>query len=96
MRTLCMIALTIAFMAGPALAEGRTADIDKHTCKQLMAGNDDSRGSTLAFFQGYRTGKAGANTIDLDALSDLSDKVRDYCLDNPTSTVLAAFEAAAK
>ena len=73
-----------------------TIDIGKMTCKQLMSGNDAEREVGLAFFHGYLAGKKNRQVVDLPAASALSDKVRDYCLSNPTGTVMDAFKKSDK
>ena len=88
--------LAMALAAVPAWAEEgksreNTIDIGKMTCKQLMSSNDTDREVGIAFFHGYMAGKKNRQTIDLPATSALSVKVRDYCLSNPTSTVMDAF-----
>jgi len=94
--------LVLVLFVGIALAsvptwaeEGKshenTIDISKMTCKQLMSGNDVDREVGLAFFHGYFAGKKNQQTIDLPAASALSDKVRDFCLSNPTGTVMDSF-----
>lgn len=71
-------------------------DISKMTCKEMMSGNDADREVTTAFFHGFFAGKKNAPIVDVASTSDLSDKVRDYCLSNPTSTVMDAFTKAGK
>ena len=70
-------------------------DISKMTCKDLMSGNDSDRDASIAYFHGYLAGKKNNNILDVTTASTLTDKVRDYCLSNPTSTVMNAFKKSA-
>jgi len=95
-KLVLLLVIGVALAAAPAWAEegkpaANTIDIGKMTCKQLMSGSDMDREVGLAFFHGYLAGKKNRQTVDLPAASVLSDKVRDYCLSNPTSTVMDAF-----
>jgi len=91
-----VLAVLVWGVAAAAEEDARTEDVMKFSCKQLMSGNDADRGSGLAFFHGYRTAKSGTTTVDLTAASALSDKVQDYCLSNPSATVMDAFAKSAK
>ena len=71
-------------------------DITKLTCKEAMGGNDMDRAVTAGYFHGFLAGKKGSTVVDLDATSAHSDRVMDYCLSNPTSTVMEAFTKTAK
>lgn len=72
------------------------ADVTKVTCKEVMAGNDQGRAVSIAFYQGYLLAGKGESSIDVESASAKADAVLDYCLSNPTSTVLDAFSKAPK
>ena len=96
-KLVIFLVVGVALAAAPAWAEegkpaANTIDIGKMTCKQLMSGSDIDREVGIAFFHGYMAAKKNRQIIDLPAASALSDKVRDYCLSNPTSTVMEAFK----
>jgi len=74
-----------------ATGDAKTVDLGKLSCKDLMSGDDTDRSVTTAFFHGYFAGKKSVMTVNLQELSATSDKVKDYCLSNPTSTVMDAF-----
>jgi len=74
----------------------KTIDIRKMTCKTLMAGSDRDRAVGITFFHGYLAGKNANPIVDVTALSALSDRVADYCLSNPTSTVMTALAKASE
>jgi len=95
-KLLVLMTVGIAFAVSPVWAEDEppsvnTMDIGKMTCKQLMGGNDLDREVGIAFFHGYFAGKENRMVVDLPAASELSTKVRDYCLSNPDSTIMNAF-----
>ncbi len=96
-KLVLVLVMGVVLAAVPVGAEegkptANTIDIGKMTCKQLMSGNDVDREVGIAFFHGYMAGQKNRQIIDLPAASALSDKVRDYCLSNPTSTVMEAFK----
>jgi len=100
-KVILLLGLAVMLTITPVFAEEgkpneNTIDIGTMTCKQLMSGNDTDREVGLAFFHGYFAGKKGNQTVDLPATSALSDRVKDYCLSNPTSTVMDAFKKSAK
>jgi hypothetical protein len=87
----------IALFAPPAWAAEEatpvnTIEIDELTCKQLMAGNDLERDVVIAYYHGIMDGKKQVGILDIPEASAISDEVRDYCLSNPTNTVMKAFE----
>ena len=100
-RMICFFAFAVALTIVPVSAEEgksgeNTIHIGKMTCKELMGGNDTDREVGIAFYHGYLAGKKGSQTIDLPTASALSDRVKDYCLSNPTSTVMDAFTKSVK
>jgi hypothetical protein len=95
-KLLLVLIIGVALAAVPAWSEeGKLSenaiDIGKLTCKELMSGSDIDREVGIAFFHGYMAGKKNQETIDLPAASARSDKVKDFCLSNPTSTVMDGF-----
>ncbi len=97
LRSISLVVLAGLLVAAHAWAEEagpagqQTVTIAKLTCKEMMAGDDMDRAATLAYFHGYRAGKKGGEVVDIAEMSAYSDRVSDYCLSNPTSTVMDAF-----
>ena len=97
MRSISLTVLAGLFFAVPAWAEApsaaaaQTVTVGKVTCKEMMAGSDMDRGAVVSFYHGYLAGKKSGEVIDITAMGALSDRVYDYCLSNPTSTVMGAF-----
>jgi len=91
------VALTIVpVSAEEGKVNENTIDIGKLTCKEMMGGNDTDREIVVAFFHGFMAGKKNVQVIDLPKASAISDWVKDYCLSNPTSTVMDAFKTCEK
>lgn len=99
MKTLLvLVAVLIAVPVWAAEMDlpGSTVDLNKMTCKELMQGNDNDREIGIAFYHGFLAGKKDNTLINLHKTSAHSELVRDYCLSNPTSTVMDAFTKSAK
>jgi hypothetical protein len=100
-KILCFGVLGMIFVFSPALAEettltGTTLDIGKLTCKELMRGNDSDRDVGIAFYHGFLAGKTNSQVINIHDTGAKTERVTDYCLSNPTSTVMDAFTKSAK
>lgn len=96
----CMLVSAALLFAAPVWAEEsmneaesaeQSIDMSKMTCKQLMMGDDTDRETGFAFYHGFLAGKANNALLDITAAAILTEKVKDYCLSNPTSTVMDAF-----
>jgi hypothetical protein len=61
-----------------------------------MAGDDIDRDTGMAYFYGFFAGKNNNPVINVQAMTELTDRVKDFCLSNPTSTVMEAFQKSAK
>ncbi len=97
----CMLILGVSITALPVWGQEATPDTQKldmakMTCKELMAGNDEDREVGIAYMHGFFAGKKGNSVIDIAALTAQTDRVRDYCLSNPSSTLMDAFTKTAK
>jgi len=101
MRAAALVLLALALCGAAAWAAETTVsalkiDIGKMTCKELMGGNDLDREVGIAYFHGFLAGKTNSQVVDVKATSERTDKVKDYCLSNPASTVMDAFTKAGK
>jgi hypothetical protein len=95
-QVLCFLTFGVVFFAATAWSQEDTADVNQirikaTTCKQLMGGNDLEREVGIAFYHGYLAGKNDSQSIDLPTTAAWTDRVREYCLMNPTSSVMEAF-----
>ena len=71
-------------------------DLKEFICKDVMRLSGSERENSLALVHGYRLGKMGTTEYDIEALSDLTDRFIDYCLDNPNDKALETFEKLGK
>lgn len=75
---------------------GPSVDLDQLSCKDLMAGDDTDREVGLSLYHGYFVAKQQVTHLDLGAMAQHSDRLRDYCLSNPKTPVMQAFSNTAK
>lgn len=82
-------------LAGPARAEEdiqTRLNIDEISCREALKMVGEERAFTAIFFHGYISGKKNENVFDADALAEATDKIADYCIDNPSEKLLKVFE----
>jgi hypothetical protein len=92
-------AASMLFVGGSvALAEEPSAkkDLNEFVCKDVMRLSGSERENALALLHGYRLGKLGTTQYQIDALSELTDRFIDHCLDNPNDKALETFEKLGK
>lgn len=94
--TLGALLLATTALAAESSPAPRSIEIATLTCKEIMAADDQGRAASLAFFHGYLAGKKDSKSIELNTASDITDKVKDFCLSNPSATVLDAFSKSGK
>ncbi|MCG3202228.1 MAG: hypothetical protein NFCOHLIN_02108 [Gammaproteobacteria bacterium] len=93
------LAAALATAASAAVAEEpiqSITDITAVTCKDVMSSDDRGRELSMAYMHGYLNGKAGNTALELNKNAAITDKVRDYCLDNPTARFVETFETLSK
>lgn len=93
------LGIALLMIAGIVAAEETkksTIDLMTVTCKDIMSGDDRGRELAMAYMHGYLNGKANGTTVELDKNAEITDKVRDYCLDNPTVKFAETFETLSK
>ena len=66
-------------------------DLKAMDCRELLRLDGGSRDDVVLFMQGYISGQKQEMMIDLGSLSLSTDKAVDFCIDNPSKTVLEAF-----
>lgn len=92
-------ALMAAVWAGPGQAESEMdvrLQIDEITCREALKMGGDERAFTVIFFHGFISGKKGQTLFDGPALMEATDKIADYCIDNPSEKLIKAFETIRK
>ena len=67
-------------------------DLAKIDCRSMLKMDNDERDFTMIFFHGMMSGKNNEMTFDGLALSEVTDKVLDHCIDNPKDMLISVFE----
>ena len=67
-------------------------DIGSLACRDLLKFDDSDKEATLVFYHGFLSGKNNKLIVDVVKLGDISDRVLDYCIDNPNDLLLSVFE----
>lgn len=70
-----------------------TLDVAKITCKQFRGYEITNPNNIAIWLSGYNHGKRGDTILQVDTFKDIVDKVNDYCISHPTTTVMEAAEA---
>ncbi len=87
-------ALALSFSGMNALAQDEEPVIDMTTvdCRTMIKMDADEQDFTLVYFHGYISGTKGETLFDGPVLREATNKVMDYCIDNPSAPVMEAFE----
>lgn len=84
--------IMLSAFSGPTFAQDpTTVEIEKVTCRDLLLMYDDQE-ATLVFFHGFMSGKKGEMLYKDQELTEATDKILEYCVDNPAVSVLSVFE----
>ncbi len=97
--TLLVTAIIAGSSAAPAQSQSEVnvlLQIDEITCREALKMPGDERAFTVIFFHGFMSGKMNQTLFDGPALTEATDKIADYCIDNPSEKLLKAFEAVRK
>lgn len=89
----------VMLLGGTSAYAGETSspkDLNDYLCKDVMRLSGSERENALALLHGYSLGKKNATQFQVDALTAVTDRFIDHCLDNPSDKALAAFEKFAK
>ncbi len=73
-------------------SEDTKVELNKITCRELLKMPGKDKELTLIFFHGLITATNNQMVIDRIALREATDKITDYCIDNPGSMLMTAFE----
>lgn len=99
MRRLATTAIAGAFAilaAAPVQAQDKDVegkiDLEALDCRTMLKMENEARDFTLIFFHGFMSGKKSEMIFDGPALTEVTEKVLDHCIDNPSDTLLATFE----
>jgi hypothetical protein len=69
----------------------KTTDLKDFLCKDLMRFSGADRDIAIAVYHGYMLGKKDTTKYVSEELALITDKVVEYCLDNPKVKTLDAF-----
>ena len=69
-----------------------TIDAGTLACRYLLKLNDSDREATMAYYQGFMSGKKNDLIVDVARLGNISDRVIDHCIDNPNDSLITVFE----
>ena len=61
-------------------------------CRYVLKLNDSDREATMAYYQGFMSGKKNELIVDVARLGNISDRVLDHCIDNPNDSLITVFE----
>jgi hypothetical protein len=72
--------------------EQKIIELKAINCREVLKMEGKERELTLVFFHGFFTGKNNEMTINIDSLKNKTDKILDYCINNPNDSLIRAFE----
>jgi acid stress chaperone HdeB len=70
-----------------------TIDVSKITCQQFRGYAITDPNNIALWLSGYFNGQRGTTIINVQVFKEKLEKVKDYCITNPTVTVMQAVEA---
>jgi acid stress chaperone HdeB len=92
MSRVALLAVLALALAGPAAQAQVQLDMAKVTCIQFATYKITDPRNLAIWLSGYYQGKRNSTTIDTQALIASADKLRDFCILNPSEPVLRASE----
>ncbi|KST69307.1 HdeA/HdeB family chaperone [Mastigocoleus testarum] len=78
--------------SSPNANEDDSVDLKALTCRQLLLTDGEERSNLMIFMHGFMSGKKNNLTIDAPALTKVTDKIVNSCIDSPNSKLLGVFE----
>ena len=92
-NTLALAALASLACTFPVAAQEdpivQMQDID---CRAMLKMGGDEQNYTLLYFHGYMSGVKGDTLFDGPAFRGATEKIMDFCIDNPSASLMEAFE----
>lgn len=73
-------------------SEDTKVELNKISCRELLKMPGKDKELTLVFFHGLMAAKNEQMVIDRIALREATNKITDYCIDNPDSMLMTAFD----
>ena len=84
--------ITVKAENKPMQDDNSMIELKSLACRRLLKLNDSEKEAAIMFFHGYISGQKSELTVDVPALSKISDQVIDHCIDNPNDSLLSLFE----
>lgn len=78
--------------SSPNANEDDSVDLKALTCRQLLLTDGEERANLMIFMHGFMSGKKNNMIIDAPALTKVTDKIVNSCIDSPNSKLLGVFE----
>jgi acid stress chaperone HdeB len=95
MKNSIILALSVVLLMGQIVHAQVTLDVAKITCKQMRGYEITNPNNIALWLSGFYHGKTGSTTLQVDEFKGIAEKVNDYCISHPTSTVMQAVESTA-
>ncbi len=73
-------------------SEDTKVELNKISCREMLKMPGKDRELTLVFFHGVMAYKNSQMIIDRVVLREATDKITDYCIDNPNTMLMEAFD----
>lgn len=86
------LALALALPLGSSATAQVTVDVGKISCDQFALFKVADPDTIAVWLHGYYSGKRGNTVVEVEELKTNAKKLRDYCLQNPETNLLAAVE----
>jgi hypothetical protein len=90
---LALLALMLSVLTIPPARAQVTIDVAKITCEQFISWSVTDPRYIVLWLSGYYAGKGNNTIVDQENLKDNGEKIRNYCRNNRTATVMKAVEA---
>ena len=71
----------------------RQIELQKVTCRDILAADVLDRSSVMMFYWGYVSARAGVSSIDTGDMEARTSRVMELCTQNQSQTLFAAIEA---
>ena len=80
------------FAASAQDQEAIVLDIQTIDCRTMLKMDNEEQEFTLLYFHGFKSGKDGQMIFNGPEFFAATEAIMDYCIDNPSATLLTAFE----
>jgi hypothetical protein len=96
LKPIALVAALPLMLAGFAAAaqdqEAVVIDIQTIDCRTMLKMDNEEQEFTLLYFHGFKSGKDGNMTFNGPEFFAATEAIMDYCIDNPSQSLLKAFE----